>query len=270
VAALLDTYCHALWSLGFDCSCNFGDGPDRNIIFSRPTVLRELHIDEYGFPLFAYSIISQSPDLTRLKLTANETTDEITRGFGEKLEHLMLCVQRKLPRIGCMNLKSLSLQINTFELYDEDIFDDSEAGDLSNIRCLDISLVSTEEDELTQEQATSVMRSYNIGRHLEGLILFGHHEPVAVYWGDICSQAPILRTLTILVEEAYVSDSELMRESMSYETIRELEARGISVTVTGRDTFDGKTCNTCRGVHCGRNDVDGLHTSYLDGSRRLN
>jgi hypothetical protein len=271
VVAILDTYCQALWSLELEDFSEFYLGPDQNIILSKPTALRELSIHSNGFPLFTYSLISQSPDLTRLRLAAFDTTDEVTRCFGEKLEHLDICVTGKLPRIGCMNLKSLYLSI--IEDREEDIFEgredifDHDAGDLSNIRCLTIS---TEGCQLIQNQAISVMWSYNIGRNLEGLTLFSEYEPVSIYGGHICSQAPILRTLT-LVYKSYVSDSELLLESMPYETIRELEVRGGNVTVTTGRRFAQRTCNTCKEVHLGGIEYKSLPlTSYLDGARGLN
>jgi hypothetical protein len=226
LAAILDTFCAALWSLELETFYKFDHGPDRNLQTNSST---GPVYNAKGYPLFTCNLITQSPDLTRLRLTAIDTTDEVTRGFGEKLEHLHLQVQGKLPRIGCMNLISLDLFIfdDREDIFDdredlvedhEDIFD-GEAGDLSTIRCLDITLIPTE-GAFSQDQAISVMRSYNIGRNLEGLMLYSNSVPVEIYWRDIGSQAPILRTLTTLVDKSYVSDSELMRESMSYETIR--------------------------------------------------
>jgi hypothetical protein len=265
VAAILDTYCQALWSL--DLEIFYDEGPDRNIILSRPTALRELSIESDELALFTYSLVSQSPDLTRLRLPSFDfdTSDEVTNCVGEKLEHLDLDIIEKLPRLGCVNLKSLYLHI---EYYDEDTLEDGEAGDLSNIKCL---MIATEMGELSQDQAISVMRCYDIGRNLEGLVLSSNLEPVRIYGGDICSRAPILRTLTTLVGEAFLSDSELMREVVSYETIRELEARGITVTVTTQKNFDFTTCRTCKEVHLGSIAFNELPlTSYLDGARSLN
>jgi hypothetical protein len=167
LAAVLDTFCQALWFLCLD-TYESDAGLDRNIILFKTTALRELSIQAYGHTFFTYSLISQLPDFTRLKLTAIDATDEVTRGFGEKLEHLMVCGCEKLPRMGCMNLKSLHLWIWD-DINRENIFD-GEAGDLSNIRCLTIS--SAVEGEHGLDLAISVMRSYNIGRNLEGLIHF--------------------------------------------------------------------------------------------------
>jgi hypothetical protein len=275
LAAILDTFCQALRSLYLSVYgyYEFGYAPDRNIILSRPTALCELSIQSDQLPLFTYSLVSQSPDLTRLRLPSFDfDPSEVTRCF-EKLEHLELDVGERLPRLGCMNLKSLCLHIEgifiddgTADLYIAFIFEDGEAGDLSSIRCLEIST----EHILSQNQVISVMRSYNIGRNLEGLILCSIYEPVRIHWADICSQAPILRTLTTLVDQSTVSDSELMRKSMSHETQRELEARGVSVTVTHWNWFDGEICKVCKEVHLGSVATNLPLSSYLDEARSLN
>jgi hypothetical protein len=198
MAAILDTHCQALWSLEVQTLSEFVHGPDRNIILSRPTALQELSISVDGLPLFTYSLISQSPDLTRLRLSVFDTTGEVTRCFGEKLEHLDLQIMGKhpLPRLGCMNLKSLYLGISRIHRADdEDTLEDGEAGDLSNIRCLTISTVL---GEFHQDRAIYIMRCYNIGRNPEGLILSNSARSVDINLGDIRSQAPIVRTLTTL------------------------------------------------------------------------
>jgi hypothetical protein len=228
---------------------------DQNITLNGPTALQQLDIGICEPPsgVLAYSLISQSPDLTSVRLDVLDVTEELTSGFGEKLEHLHLTIFGPLPRLSCTNLRVLyfsAIEIST----------DGDRVDLSSIRCLGIGFRSYS----AEREFVKLMRFYNIGRNLECLTVDDATDidmigTLYIKAEDILRQAPNLKRLTIpwdLLEaseinqilesyhplEIFYNDEFLLEE----EEDELLQKKVADVTYTHRfRKHDQNTCTDC-------------------------
>jgi hypothetical protein len=102
-------------------------------------------------------VVEYSPDLVCLSVGGLRARDMWTRKIGDRIRHLSLYIERRLPHINCRGLKYLVFKGNYD--YSHEHFEHSPC-DLSYLTHLRVYGFSA-------EQQLSLMKSYNIGENLE-------------------------------------------------------------------------------------------------------